>query len=115
MSLLQQATLERAAREPGYALTMRKAQKDNKYSEACRAQNIEFFTMPVETTGAWEEGAAGVLTGLAKAQARSSGQEAGECVKHLFGKLSILLMRANSSMVLNRVAYHLEPNLSGEL
>ena len=115
VSPLQQATLERAAREPGYALAMRKAQKDAKYAEACRANNIEFIAMSVETTGAWEDGAARVLTRLAKALARTSGQEEGEGVRHLFGKLSILLMRANASMVLNRVAHHLEPNVNGDM
>ena len=115
VSPLQQATLERAAREPGYALSMRKAQKDSKYEEPCRANNIEFIALPVETTGAWEEGAARVLTRLAKALARATGQEEGECVRYFFGKLSILLMRAYSSMVLNRVAHHLEPNIDGEI
>ena len=93
---------------------MRKNQKESKYYEACRTQNIEFYAMPVETTGAWEEGATVVIVRVAKALARASGQEEGECVKHFFGKLSILLMRSNSSMILNRVAHHIDPHINGD-
>ena len=66
-------------------------QKEAKYYDACRAQNIEFCALAVETTGAWEEGAAILINRLAKSLARSSSQDEGECAKHLFGKLSKLV------------------------
>ena len=105
VSPLQQATLDRAAREPGYALTMRKQQKEGKYLEACRAQNIQFWALAVETIGAWEEGAANTIARLAKCLARASCLDEGECNKHMFGKLSITLLRANASMMLNRMGH----------
>ena len=51
VSPFQQATINRAAQEPGYALQMRWKQKWNKYGDACRAEGIEFIPMPVKTTG----------------------------------------------------------------
>ena len=114
VSPFQQATLHRAAREPGYALLMRKQQKA-KYAEACRAEGIEFFALPVETTGAWEDGAAAIITKLGRALARASCQEEGEVVRHLFSKLSILLMKTNASMILNRVPEHPDPSTNGVL
>ena len=115
VSPFQQATLHRAAREPGYALQMRKQQKLAKYSEACAAEGIEFIALPVETTGGWEEGAAEVIKRLGKALARASCQEENEVIRHLFGKLSILLMKTNSSMILNRVPIHPHASTNGVL
>ena len=115
VSPFQQATLLRAAREPGYALEMRRNQKWNKYGEACKAEGIEFYALPVETTGGWEEGAAVIIKRLGQALARATCQDEGECIKHLFGKLSILLMKSNASMILNRVPVHPAPGTNGEL
>ena len=91
---------------------MRYQQKWSKYGEACRDEGIEFYPLPVETTGGWEEGAIAVIKRLAKAMARASCQEEGEAVKHLFSKLSILLMRSNASMILNRVEAHTHPSVN---
>ena len=115
VSPFQQQTIQRAAREPGYALQMRWQQKWSKYGEACRAENIEFYPLPIETTGAWEEGAAQVIKRLGKAMARASCQEEGEAIRHLFGKLSILLMKTNASLILNRVPVHPHPSTNGQL
>ena len=67
ISLLQQVTLNRAAREPGYS----------KYAEPYRPNNIDIIAMAVETTGVWDEGAARVFTRLSKALTRATGQEEG--------------------------------------
>ena len=113
VSPFQQATLHRAAREPGYALEMRKQQKIRKYADACSAEGISFFALPVETTGGWEEGAAVIIKKLGQSLARATGQEEGDVIKHLFGKLSILLMKSNASMILNRQSVHPEPSING--
>ena len=113
VSPFQQATLERGARESGFALQMRHQYKWAKYGEACRAEGIEFYPLPVETTGGWEEGAVALIKRLGKAMARASCQEEGEAVRHLFGRLSVLLMRANASMILNRVLHHTHPSING--
>ena len=52
VSPFQQTSLDWAAREPGYALFMRKQQKEGKYLLPCKAQNIEFYVLPMEMTRA---------------------------------------------------------------
>ena len=85
VSPFQQATIERAAREPGFALQMRWQQKWGKYGEACKAEGKTFMPLVVETLGGWEEGAAKVIKSLGQSLARSTGQEDSEVVHHLLG------------------------------
>ena len=68
-----------------------------------------------EKTGGWEEGAAAVIKRLGQALARVTCQEENEVIRHLFGKLSILLVKTNSSMILNRVPIHAHPSTNGVL
>ena len=105
-SPFQQATLERAAREPGYALALKKQQKWSKYGELCRAENIEFSALAVETSGGWEGDAEQIITKISRSLARAIGQEESDMTRHLFGKLSVLLMRSNASMIINRTSIH---------
>ena len=67
--------------------------------------------------GGWHDGAVQILHKLAIALARSTGQEEGEVVvvKHLFGRLSILLMRGNSALLLNRVPSHPDLHIDGDI
>ena len=78
------------------------------------AENIQFYPMPIETTGAWEDGAIAIIKRLGKAMARASCQDEGEAIKHLFGKLSILLMNTNASLILNWVPVHPSPSTNGQ-
>ena len=114
-SSLQLQTVNRAATEPGYALRVRRQQKWNKYSELCRAEGIVFHTLPVEALGGWDNEAVEVLKRLGQALARSTCQEEGEVTKHLFGRLSILLMKGNSSLIQNRVPTHPDPQVDGHI
>ena len=59
------------------------------------------------------EAAAGVIKKLGQALARSGGQDECETVKHLFGRLSILLMRGNSALILSRRMEHPQPHIDG--
>ena len=79
------------------------------------AEGISFIPMVVETLGSWEEGAGQVIKRLGQALARSTCQEDSEVVRHLFGKLSVLLQRDNSSLILNRVPLHPDPSVDGDL
>ena len=115
VSPYQQEAFERAAKEPGYALKMRYEQKWRKYGELCRAEGIVFEPLPVETVGGWGESAVIVLKKLGQALARASCQDEAEVVSHMFGRLSILLQKSNSSLMLNRVPIHPEPHVNGEL
>ena len=115
VSPFQQATLLRAAREPGFALHLHLRQKLNKYEEACRAQGISFHALVVETLGSWEEGSAEIIKRLGKALARATCQDDAEVTRHLFGKLSIILQRDNASAILNRIQVHPNSSVNGDL
>ena len=62
-----------------------------------------FQPLPIEVLGGWHEAGVGLVKRLGQALARSNGQEEDIVTKHLFQKLSVLLMRGNSQLVLNRL------------
>ena len=71
----------------------------------------------VSTLGAWEEQGAQVIKGLRLGQgvARATCQDDNEVVRHLFGKLSVLLQRDNAGLVLNRIPLHPDEGLTGDM
>ena len=103
VSSLQSQMVNRAAEELGYAAQTRYAQKWAKYGDLCQAEGIAFQPMPIEVLGGFHEASARFVKGLGQALARSSGQEENEVVRHLFGRLSVLLQRGNSQLALNRL------------
>jgi hypothetical protein len=46
--------------------------------------------------------------------ARHTGQEEAEAQRHLFGCLSVLIMRDNAALFTNRIPDHLQPEINGE-
>ena len=113
VSPLQAQTIERSAVEQGYALNMRYQQKWRKYGEACKTEGIVFYPMPVECLGGWHDVAAGIICRLGQSLARSTGQVETEVVRHLFGRLSVLLVKGNTALILNRTPSHPEPQIDG--
>ena len=105
----------RAAAEPGYALDLRYRQKWSKHGEACRAQGIKFIPLPVETFGSWSEDATSVIGRLGKDLARATNQDESEVSRHLFGRLSILLMKGNSTLILNRTPALTDARIDGDI
>ena len=71
--------------------------------------------MPVKVLGGWGESGIKVVKWLGTALARHSGQEEAEVTRHLFGRLSILLMRGNSQMITARIPTHVNPTINGIL
>ena len=82
-----QDSVERAAEEPGYALTLRHQQKWSKYGEAYLTEGIKFCPLVVEAHGGWSENAVDILKSIAQALARGTGGDEGEVTRHLFGCL----------------------------
>lgn len=64
---------------------------------------MAFHPIPVETLGGWAEQAVHQVSRLGQALARATGQEDSEAIRHLFGRFSILLMKGNSALLINRV------------
>ena len=63
--------------------------------------------------GGWLEAAVGELSKLGRALARHTGQLEGEAISHLLQRLSILLVKGNAALVINRIPGQLHPRIGG--
>ena len=112
---LQQKLVTRAANEPGHALTAAFDRKVGEVAEACRRQGIAFVPLAAESLGGWHEVAVEEIGRLASALARHTGQDEDEASRHLFGRLSVLLMWGNAALFSNRFPDYVEPVIGGQL
>ena len=112
---LQAQTIQRASVEPGYALNLRHQQKMSKYGDKCLSEGIKFCPVVCETSGAWHPEGAALLKKLGVSLARATGGEEGDVVRHLFSRLSILLMRSNASLLLHRIPTTTRAEVDGYL
>ena len=115
VSSLQDQLIDRASTEPGYALQHRYAEKERKYGDACHAEGIVFKPMPVEVLEGFHEVSISIVKQLGRALALAGGQDDGEVTRHLFGRLSVLLMRGNSQLVLSRYPCTQENFIDGNM
>ena len=113
VSPLQQACIERAADEPGFALEYAYDRKMRSTGVACRRERIAFIPLAVETFGGWHEQAIDHLTAIARCTAKKSGAVEAVAIKHFFEKLSIELQRVNSSLILSRQSSFPSPDTDG--
>ena len=110
---LQDATLPEAATTPGHALHYAYGNKVRGAGEACRRQGIAFLPMVVESFGGWHEVAEREVRKLGAALARHTGQEEGEAIGHLWGRLGVLVQRGNAAILGNRVPSLPDPHIDG--
>ena len=59
--------------------------------------------MVAESFGGWHTSAEQEVKKLASALARHTGQEEGEAISHLWGRLGVLLQRGNAAILANCV------------
>ena len=78
-------------------------------------EGIVFKAMPLEVLGGFHEVSVGIVQQLGFSLALTGGQEESEVTGHLFGRLSILLMRGNSQLVLSRSPCTRENYIDGNL
>ena len=98
----------------GYALNEAFKRKVAKAGEPCRQQGISFIPLAADTFGGWHGVAAEQVQKLGRALARQSGEDEDQTVRHLFQKLSLLLMRGNSALLINRVpVVDIDPDVGG--
>ena len=110
---LQGALVAQAANSPGHALTHAYNRKMQGTGEACSKEGMVFIPLPVETLGGWHERAVQEIKKLGAALARQTGQEESEAVRHLFQRLSVLLVRGNAALFLNRTPSFPDPQVDG--
>ena len=105
--------LVKSAETPGHTLTEAFNKKCNQTLLACEREGIVFIPLPVETLGGWHDRAVDQLRKLARAQARNTGKEEDEAIRHLFQRLGVLLVRGNAALFLNRVPSFPSPEVDG--
>ena len=113
VSSLQSSLVVMAASDPGHALDHRHQEKWRKYGELCLQEGIVFLPLACEVLGAWHKSAIAEIKRLGIHLARVVGQEEAEVVGHLFGRLSVLLQRGNSQLILARTPTHPQPEVTG--
>ena len=114
VSPLQQAMVRRAENEDGHALNEAFRRKVAKAGEPCRHQGIAFIPLAADTLGGWHVVAVEQVKKLGRALARQSGEDEDQTVRHLHQRLSLLLMRGNAALLINRVPENdLDPEVAG--
>ena len=83
-------------------------------NDDCWRQGIAFLPMVVESFGGWHEASAREVERLGAALARHTGQEEKEAVRHMWGKLGMLLQRGNAQILANRVPSFPAPEIDGQ-
>ena len=76
--------------------------KERLVGAACRAQNLDFVPISVESLGGFTPTAIKVIRKLATQKAQRNNSDVKRTINQEFKKLNILLMRGNASLLLNR-------------
>ena len=92
-----------AAVTAGQALQFAYNRKMREADDICRQQGIKFIPIVAETLGGWDNVAIAEVKKLMAAKVRHLGGDKDEKTKHTFSKLSILLMRGNAAILVNRI------------
>ena len=112
VSFLQKEIKKRADAEAASAAEQRHSDKLTKYFRDCDREGIQFFPIVVEAFGGWHKDAAAAVSKLARQLASHTVRE--ETTRHLFQRLSLLLMRANAALILNRTPFHVAAEVDGD-
>ena len=110
---LQAALVAQAAKTAGHALTYAYKKKMTGAGTACQREGMVFIPLPAETLGGWHEQAVLQVRKLGSALARQTGQEESVAIAHLFQRLSVLLVRGNAALFLNRIPTFPDPQIDG--
>ena len=103
VSPLQRAMVQGAATTDGFALQKAFDRKISKAGEDCRQAGLAFIPLAADTLGGWHRVASEQVTKLAVAQARQIGEMEDVTTRMLRQRLSLLLMKGNSALIIGRV------------
>ena len=96
------SNVDEAAARAGAALEKACQRKVRENAEACQREGIVLLPFALETLGGLHKGAITQVKLIATALARCKGVNEGEATGQLFGRLSLILMKANSLMLSTR-------------
>ena len=71
--------------------------------EECDRQGVSFIPLAFESLGGWHSSAVKEVKKIAQAMARQTGQDESEVCSHAISRLSLLLMKGNASILINRI------------
>ena len=103
INLLQSATVAEAAETPGHSLTVAFERKMRGAADDCARQGVAFIPLAFESLGGWHKTAELQVRRLAQALARQTGKDESECCSQAISRLSLLLMKGNASILINRI------------
>ena len=103
INLLQSATVAEAAETPGHSLTVAFERKMRGAADDCARQGVAFIPLAFESLGGWHTTAELQVRRLAQALARQTGKDESECCSQAISRLSLLLMKGNASILINRI------------
>ena len=112
-SPLCSSNLQRASVSTGAALEKMKQNKITKHFQSCRHQGITFVPLVVETLGGWDSEASFHLQKISEMTSQRSDKRAALVTRHFFQRLSILLQRANASLLATRAPPSPPPHVTG--
>ena len=112
VNLLQGALAAKAAATPVHALTFAFERKKKGAEEDCRRQGITFLPMAAESLGGWHLVPEFKVGKVAASLSPHSGHEKGQALRHLWGRLGILLQRGNAVILSNQIPTHPGVNLN---
>ena len=115
INCLRSDMIERSAEEPGYAVAHAYRSKWTKYGAACESEGMVFVPLPVDVFGAWHPTAAQHLRKLGSALARATCSEESVTINHFFQRLSVLLVKGNMSLLLNRLICDINSEINGDI
>ena len=113
-SSLTQPRLSASARVQGSTAEQAHNGKLSKHGQPCREAGIHFLPLAVEVLGGWHPEAVVAITKLGKQLARHLGREEAVTVRHLFQRLSTLLVRGNAHLIMNRDPAQPHPEVDGD-
>ena len=91
-----------SATTDGHAVNQAFKRKVTWVGEACRQEGIAFILMAADTLGGWHTAAVEQVKKLGSALARQRGEDEQLEVRHLFQRISLLLQKGNSALLVNR-------------
>ena len=100
---LQQATVDEAATTPGHSLNYAYDRKMRGAADECAGQGVAFTPLAFESLGGWHGIAVKEVKKIAQAMARQTGRDESECCSHAVSRLSLLLMKGNAAILINRI------------
>ena len=95
-------------------LSAKQSDKMPKHFRDCDREGHQFFALVVEALFGWHTDAAAAVAKLTRQLASHTGREEEEITRCLFQRLSLLLMRGNAALILNRTPFHVEAEVDGD-